>query len=156
MLLRISIAALLALAAGSANAHELVHKGIKLVHPWVREAPKGAEAVPAYVKITNTGEKADRLVAASLKGADKAEIHETIVSGGASIIRPLPDGVAIKPGETVELKPDGPHIMFLGLKTSLDADQYVDGSLTFEKAGKMPIDFYVEARPEGAEGHGNH
>ena len=154
MLTRMSIGALFAFVAGSANAHELVHKGIKLVHPWVREAPKGAEAVPAFVKITNIGKKADRLVAASLKGADKAEIHETIVSGGSSNMRPLPDGVAIKPGETVELKPEGAHIMFLNLKTSLDADQYVDGSLTFEKAGKIDVEFYVE--PAASEGHTGH
>ncbi len=64
-------------------------------------------------------------------------------------MRPLPDGVAIKPGETVELKPEGAHIMFLNLKTSLDADQYVDGSLTFEKAGKIDVEFYVEPAADG-------
>ncbi len=148
--------AILFLSASGAAAHEIAHNGIKLVHPWVREAPKGAESVPAFVKITNTGKKADRLVTASLKGADKAEIHQTVTSGGTSAMQPMPDGVPIKAGETVQLEPDGTHIMFLGLKTSLDADQYVDGSLTFEKAGKIDVEFYVEARPEGAEGHGDH
>jgi copper(I)-binding protein len=60
-------------------------------------------------------------------------------------MRPVPDGIEIGPGQTVLLEPSGRHIMFVDLKTSLDADTYVDGSLTFEKAGKVPVEFFVEA-----------
>ena len=136
--------AILSLSASGAAAHEITQKGIEVMHPWVRETLKGTDVAAGYAKIKNTGKKPDRLVEASLKGAAKGELHETVVEENISKMRPLTEGIVIPPGQTVELKPGALHIMFLGLKTSLDPDQYVDGSLSFEKAGKMEVEFYVE------------
>jgi copper(I)-binding protein len=50
--------------------------------------------------------------------------------------------------------------MFTSLKQPLDAGKKVKGSLTFEKAGKVDVDFAVEkmgASPGGEHsGHMNH
>jgi copper(I)-binding protein len=77
-------------------------------------------------------------------------------------MRPLRDGVEVGPGQTISLEPNGRHIMFSDLTTWFDADGYVDGTLVFEKAGKVPVEFFVEAgsgKPHGtapAQGHEHH
>jgi copper(I)-binding protein len=129
-----------------------------ITHPWVRETPKGSTITAGYAKIKNDGKEDDRLIGASLKSAEKSELHATAIEEGVAKMRALPDGIAIRRGETVELKPGAFHIMFLGLKRPLSADEYVDGSLMFEKAGKVSIDFYVEplASEQGPNDGGEH
>lgn len=156
------LAALLAaaFATGAAKAHEVKNEGMAIKHPWVRGTVQGTAATAGYAKITNTGKAADRLIGASLEGAEKAELHETAVENGIARMRPIEGGLLIEPGRTVELKPAGAHIMFSGLKTTYDEDSYVDGTLIFEKAGTVKLDFFVEtsAKPASppADGHGDH
>jgi copper(I)-binding protein len=131
--------------AASAGAHEIKSKSLAIDHPWIRATPKGSAVTAGYLTVANKGNAADRLVGASLKGAGSAELHETTIENGIAKMRPLRDGVEIGPGQTVSLEPSGRHIMFFDLKTSFEADTYVDGSLTFEKAGNVPVEFFVEA-----------
>lgn len=72
-------------------------------------------------------------------------------------MRPLPNGLEIKPGETVEFKPDSYHAMFVGLKQPLKQGDHVKGTLTFEKAGALEVEFTVESigakQPSSGMGH---
>jgi copper(I)-binding protein len=143
-LIFVSGLAAVAIAAG-AGSHEIKSKSLAIDHPWIRATPKGSAVTAGYLTVANHGKAADRLIGASLKGAGSAELHETTIEDGIARMRPLRDGVEIGPGQTVSLEPSGRHIMFLALKTSFEADTYVDGSLTFEKAGEVPVEFFVEA-----------
>ena len=58
-------------------------------------------------------------------------------------MRPLEKGVEIKPGQTVEFKPGGNHVMFVGLKKPFEEGQHVKATLEFEKSGNVAIDFAV-------------
>ena len=139
------------------SAHEVTAKGFKISHPWVRALPKGMTVTAGYAKITNTGKEADKLLSASMVGAEKAELHTTIMEGDVAKMRPLAEGLVIGPGETVELKTAGAHIMFLGVSKPLVEDSYMTGTLVFEKAGKIDIEFAVAAAAEGAAaGHEHH
>jgi hypothetical protein len=60
-------------------------------------------------------------------------------------MRPLPKGIEIKPGETVELKPGSYHLMFVGLKEPFEKGKRVKGTLQFEKAGKVDVEYAIEA-----------
>ena len=131
------------LIAGAVEAHEVTVKGLQIVHPYVRATPKGMAVTAGYVKITNTGKDADKLIGASMAGAGKAELHTTLMEDGIAKMRPLAGGLAIGPGETVELKTSGAHIMFTGLTKSLSEDTYIDGTLVFEKAGTVAIEYAV-------------
>ena len=64
---------------------------------------------------------------------------------GVARMRPVEGGLEIKPGETVELKPGSFHVMLMGLKQPLEKGQKVKGTLEFEKAGKVEIEYAVEA-----------
>ena len=95
--------------------------------------------------ITNNGTTADRLVGVSLSVADHGEIHEMKMDGGVMTMRPLADGIAIKPGETVKFEPGGYHLMFMDLKEPFKEGAMVKGQLQFEKAGKVDVEFKVDA-----------
>ncbi len=124
---------------------------LQIGQPWARATPKGAPVGGGYMKITNTGAEPDRLVGGSSDVADRFEVHEMSMDGGVMKMRPT-SGVEIKPGQTVELKPGGMHVMFVGLKKPLVQGQKVKGTLNFEKAGKVEVEFTVQGI--GASGGG--
>ena len=77
--------------------------------------------------IINTGTEPDRLIGGSTPAAGKFEIHEMTMDGGVMKMRPLPNGLEIKPGQTVEFKPGSYHLMFVGLKAAVREGQARQG-----------------------------
>ena len=133
----------MAFAASPAGAHEFQVGPLKIGHPWTRATPKGAPVAGGYLKIPNTGKEPDRLIGGSVSFAGRFEIHEMSHEGGVMKMRPLPKGIEIKPGETVELKPGSFHLMFMELKSPLVKDQKPrpKGTLVFEKAGTIEVEY---------------
>ena len=132
--------------SSAAHAYDYKVGALEIDHPWSRAVPKGATVAAGYLTITNTGTEPDRLMSGSTPVAGKFEIHEMSVdSKGVMRMRPVPaGGVVIKPGETVELKPQSSHIMMTGLKQPIEKGKPFKGSLVFEKAGTVEVDFVVE------------
>jgi copper(I)-binding protein len=145
------LAALALTLAGTATfAHEYKAGPLKIGHPWSRATPAGAKVGGGYLSIENTGTTADRLVAVSVPFTGHSEMHEMATANGVMTMRPLDRGVEIAPGATVTFKPGGYHIMFMDLKQPLKQDERLKGTLTFEKAGTVEVDFKVESM--GAKG----
>jgi copper(I)-binding protein len=67
-------------------------------------------------------------------------------------MRPVEDGLEIKPGETVMLKPSGLHVMFVDLKHPLEQGKTVEATLKFEKAGTVEVAYPVMAIGAAAPG----
>ena len=67
------------------------------------------------------------------------------MSDGVMKMRPLPNGLEIRPGETVELKSGGYHLMFMDLKQPLKPGDTFKATLQFEKAGPLEVNFSVRA-----------
>jgi periplasmic copper chaperone A len=120
--------------------------------PWARATPAGAKVGGAYLKVSNRGTQPDRLLGGSLTGASAVEVHEMSMSNNVMKMRHLKDGLEIKPGQTVELKPGGYHLMLTGLSEGLKQGDKVKGSLTFERAGTVEVEFAVA--PIGAQSSG--
>jgi copper(I)-binding protein len=158
-MLRNSLAAAVAFAvmAFPALAHDYTLGALKITHPWARATPKGAEIGGGYLGITNTGSTPDRLIGGSTDVSRGFEIHEMSMDNGVMKMRLLPNGVEIKPGETVTFKPSGYHIMFTGLKAPLTKGEHVDATLKFEKAGEVKVFFLVgsigQMSPDEKGGH---
>ena len=129
----------------SAHAYDYKVGALEIDHPWSRAVPKGATVAAGYVTIKNTGTEPDRLLGGSTPVAGKFEVHEMSMDKGIMKMRPVAGGVEIKPGETVELKPQSFHIMMMGLKQPIEKGKPFKGSLVFEKAGAVDVDFAVEA-----------
>lgn len=152
-------AAGLLLGASAASAHDYKAGDVEIGHPWSRATVPGAKVGGAFLTLTNKGRTADRLLGVSVDFAARAEIHESSEEGGIARMRQIEGGVEIKPGETVEFAPGGKHLMFIGLKVPLTKGERVKGELEFEKAGKVPVDFTVEAagaKPEKQMDHSGH
>lgn len=116
---------------------------IEINSPWLRATPKGASVAAGYATITNKGTVADTLVGASLPMAKVGEIHEMSMTGGVMKMRRLDKGLPIPAGKSVTLSPGGYHLMFLKPSQVLKEGETIKGELTFEKAGKITVDFPV-------------
>ncbi|MCK9550328.1 copper chaperone PCu(A)C [Aquamicrobium sp.] len=146
--------ALLFVMTNSIMAHEFKAGDIELVHPWSRETPHGAKVAAGYVKIVNHGSGADRLISATGEIAGRTEVHEMAVDDkGVMTMRPV-EGINVPAGGEVELKPGDFHIMFLDLTGAKKKGEKFAGSLTFEKAGTIEVEFSVDAMG-GDTGHGS-
>jgi copper(I)-binding protein len=132
------------IVASGALAQQYKAGPIEIDHPWSRATPKGAKTGAGYVSIKNTGSAPDRLIGGSFADAGKVEVHQMTMDQGVMKMRPVAGGVEIKPGETVELKPDGLHLMFVGLKQPLKKGEQVAGTLEFEKSGTVQVQYTVE------------
>ena len=147
----IAAAALGSLVALSAYAHEFKVGDLEISHPWTRATPHGAKTAAGYLKVTNHGSTPDRLIAASVEFAEVTQIHSMTMDGDVMKMKELTDGLEIPAGTTVELKPHSFHIMFIKMTEQLAVGLTVKGELVFEKAGKVEIEFEVEAADAGGE-----
>ena len=125
---------------------------IEISHAWARATPASAANGAVYLTITNHGTADDRLTGASTAVASKAQMHITLNENGVMKMRPLAE-VPIKAGGSAQFKPDGMHIMLLGLKHPLKAGDSFPLTLTFDKAGTVETMVKVEktgAAPPGS------
>jgi copper(I)-binding protein len=142
---RLALAALFAVLAIPAFALDYRLGAIEIGQPWARATPPTAESGGGFLVITNTGATPDRLIAVKSPAADKVEIHEMKMDGNIMRMREVEKGIEIPPGATVELKPGGFHVMFMGLKAPFAKDAKVPLTLVFEKAGSIDVELMVQA-----------
>jgi periplasmic copper chaperone A len=147
---RLTLAALLATVALAAQARDYKLGTLEIVNPWTRATPASAPSGGGFLVITNTGKTADRLIAVKSQTSGKVEIHEMKMDGNVMRMRELEKGLEIPPGGTVELKPGGYHIMFMGLKAPFEKDTRVPATLVFEKAGSIDVELSVVPLGAGA------
>jgi periplasmic copper chaperone A len=126
------------------HTHDYRIGSLRIDHPWAIATPKGAKVGAGYITIINDGSQADRLIAITSPAARKVTIHTSIKEGDVVKMRPLDKGLEIKPGETVEMKPNGAHVMFENLQAPLVEAARVQSTLVFEKAGSIDVDFTIE------------
>lgn len=127
------------------SAHEYKAGSLLIEHPWSRQSPMAADVSAGFVKITNNGKEDDRLVKATAEISPMAQIHDMKMEGDVMKMVELPDGIVIPAGKTVELKPKSLHLMFMHVKSQPVEGSMFKGTLTFEKAGEVPVEFMVEA-----------
>jgi uncharacterized protein YcnI/copper(I)-binding protein len=157
-----SPAPMLRLAAASAEQTSamagMVHAGDLMISvPWTRATPPAAKVAGGYLTITNGGKESDRLTGGSFVGGSRIEVHEMSMNDGVMKMRPLNEGLEIKPGATVKLEPGGYHLMLLDLVRPLAKGDKVKAQLQFEKAGKVDVELDVNAvgasAPAGGHAH---
>ena len=140
----------------SAQSHRTIYRAGSLVieTPWSRATPGGAKVGGGYMRIVNRGAEPDRLIGGTVTVAARVEVHESSTVDGVARMRPVEGGVLIRPGETVELKPGGLHAMLVDLRRSLKEGETIKGTLVFEKAGTVAIEYRVAGI--GAHSAGGH
>lgn len=149
----VAFAAALTLGAlfsfADADAHEIKVGHLVIGHPWSRQSPMGADVAAGFMTITNTGTEEDRLLKATAAITPNVQLHEMKMDGDVMKMAEITGGIAIPPGATVQLKPMSLHIMFMDLKAPVTEGDAIAGTLTFEKAGTVDIDYDVMAPNTG-------
>ena len=139
----------------AASAHEVKQGDLTIGHPWSRATLPGAKVAAGYLTVKNAGSTPDRLISVSADIAGKGEIHEMTVKDGVMNMRPLADGLEIPAGGEVKLEPGSYHLMFKDLKAPAVEGVKFPGTLTFEKAGTVKIEFAVN-KAGGEADHSAH
>jgi copper(I)-binding protein len=146
----------------AAHAQSPATGAIEVTQAWARPTVEGQQGGGGFLKITNKGKADDKLIGASAPVAERMELHTMTMENNVMRMREIKE-IVVKAGETVELKPGGLHVMFMGLKQPMAKDSKVPVTLVFEKAGKLTVQFAVQPRaPEGStaaeaqHGHGAH
>jgi copper(I)-binding protein len=96
-----------------------------------------------YVEIKNNGTAPDKLLHGSVSVAKRFQIHSTTIEDGVAKMREITAGIEIKPGETIKFEPGASHLMFVNLVQPLHQGEKVRGTLTFEHAGTIDIEYAV-------------
>lgn len=140
--------------------------GLKIESVWARPAKMMAEAMPAetpmqgmgemgmghgmggansaiYMKISNSGQQADRLVSAKADVANSIELHETIMEGDVMKMQPVAGGIEVPAGGSVELKPGGLHVMLIGLTKDLNVGDKFPVTLEFASGATLQVEAEV-------------
>ena len=135
-------AALSLVLAGAASAHEVKKGALTLSDLQVRATPAGLPTSAAYLTIANAGKAPDKLLSIDCACAASAMMHETRTRSGISSMT-MVSGLTIPAGGKVEFKPDGLHVMLVGLKGPLKAGRTEVMTLSFRKAGQVKAPFRV-------------
>ena len=130
--------------SGAVEAGEYSAGPIKISQVWSRVVAKVVPSAGGYMTLTNTGTEADTLISGTVAIAGKVEVQRMTMTGGIMRMRRLDAGLTIKPGETVVLDPSGYHLMFLELTERPELGVPIKGTLVFEKAGEVDIEYQVE------------
>ncbi len=155
----VSLFGALALASSLAVptfAHEYKAGTLVIHHPWTRATPQGAPVAGGYTIIENTGDLPDRLTGGSFAASTGFSIHHMSMKDGVMSMAPVEGGLEIPAHGKVELNPSAFHLMFTGLKQQLKKDDKIAGTLVFEKAGTVEVQYKIEALGAKEPGHTGH
>ncbi|MDC7787161.1 copper chaperone PCu(A)C [Rhodoplanes sp. TEM] len=138
------VLAVLALSGPPAAAQTYRTGAIEIENPWARATPAGATVTAGYMRITNTGAVPDRLLAIRSAAAGSVDLQELSLDDNVMRLRTLARGLAIAPGQTIELRPGFPwQAVFASLVSQLRPGDRVPATLVFEQAGSVEVDLAV-------------
>ena len=152
-----ALAAVLMLAT-SAQAHGFKIAELEVGHPFVTTPLATAKSAAGYLSVKNTGATADRLIAVESDAAQKVQIHTTEFDAEGIARMKHVEAVDLPAGAEVRLEQGALHVMFMGLTAPMHEGSKIPGTLVFEKAGRLAVEFAVDApkadaAPEDHSGH---
>lgn len=119
---------------------------LAIEQPWARATPGRAPTGAAYLTLVNRGKDDDKLLGAATPVAGKVELHGSRAAAGhgghVMEMRPVAE-IEVKAGQSVVFKPDGLHVMLVGLKAPLKEGERFPLTLRFAKAGEVKIEVPV-------------
>ena len=95
-----------------------------------------------FMDIHNGGAADDALTSVKTDIARTAEIHIMEMKEGTMVMRPV-EKITVPANGQAQLAPTGTHVMLMGLTRPLQAGSMFDATLTFEKAGNVPVQVHI-------------
>ena len=150
-------AAMTVMAAGAAIAH---HAGdtypvgdLVVSHAWTYETAAAGHATKVYLTIMNNGAEADRLIEASVDFAPRTVIQAQAIGADGTLAVQDVSALRIEPGQSLTLQPGAMWIELEGVQRTFAHGQHFHMDLTFEVAGSVEIDVWVEEADEHDHDH---
>ena len=131
---------------------------IMLHMPSVKTTPPGIQNSVGYFHLMNQGKKDLQLIGANSDIAERIEVHKHTLKNGLMKMQKV-DSITVPAGSSLEFKPGGYHIMFMGVKKPLTEGDEV--SFTLEFAGGDNVVVKAKAKKtitskEGRDQHNHH
>ena len=130
------------LAHGSTVAHNYEKGELSVRHPWTRAMTSGETVAAGYLEIRNLGRQPDRLIGASSPAAERVEL--VLVREGAMVRMHEVLSLEVASRERLLLRPNGSHLLFVGLARPLAKGERVPLTLRFERAGELHVELEVQ------------
>ena len=119
--------------------------GVRIERAWIRPSAPRAPTAAGYAVITNSARRGDTLLGGYSPASDRVELHRTAMDRGVASMLPVPQGVDIPPGGTLDLQRAGFHLMFVHPRGPFRPGDHVPVVLRFRHAGTVRADFVVGA-----------
>ena len=131
------------------------HAQVTVTDAWVRATVAQQKGTGAFMRILSA--KDAKLVEVKSPVAKIAEVHEMSMVDNVMRMRPI-SSLALPAGKVVELKPNGYHVMLMGLNGQIKDGDLIPITLTIEGADakREVVDIKVPARPLNATGPAVH
>ena len=139
-------ALIISAVAGMSYAHAHSYKlgDIAVGHIWAKPPETGADGVPVYAPILNSGKTMVRLVGASTPIADETRFRKVDKKDGTA---EWPQAIELQPGKPFALAAWREHIWVSGLHKPLKDGDWFDLTLDFADKGTLPVKVHVETTP---------
>lgn len=115
---------------------------LRIDHARIRDLIPGQDKTVGYFDVTNDGAAPVVIIGAKAEPVRAIEIHTTIQDGDVMRMRRLTE-VVVPPGETVQFKPGGNHLMLFGVRSlneTLNVElQLGDGSTKTVSFERIPF-----------------
>lgn len=129
---------------------------ISVSKAWTRQTAPNQSVGGGFLTIRNVGKTDDRLLTASTPLAAEVQIHSMSMDKGVMKMRRVKEGITIPAGKSLELKPGGLHIMFIGLKKPFNLGDKIPVTLKFQRAGTVKVNFDVQSISSTSAMEGHH
>lgn len=145
-----AVVALLLATAGCGNGDDalLVDGGLAVLDAWTRPSPPTVDEAALYVTIENRDAPADRLIGAESERCVVVTPHLTELDEDdvARMSEADADQLGLGVGESVEMSPNGLHLMCLGLSEPLGDGDRLPLTLRFAEHTPITVEVSVEQR----------
>ncbi|THJ33472.1 copper chaperone PCu(A)C [Lampropedia aestuarii] len=154
-----TVLAFAALFSLTSQAHSAEAGELTIIHPNAKPTRPGVLSSAAYFGVQNKGSDEDKILSVRSDVAKHTEIHDMKMENDVMRMFKV-DGVSIPAGQTLTLGKDNKlHVMLMELKEPLKVGDKFTLTITFEKAGEVPVEVWVEepkAADAAAAGHEGH
>ncbi|MCC2647065.1 MAG: copper(I)-binding protein [Rickettsiaceae bacterium] len=116
---------------------------VEILAPWARPSTSTTSAI--YMNLNNPTTKDVALThVTALDVANKVAVHQTATDSTGLVKMVDIDKVVIPAGKNVELRPNGIHIMLMGLKRVLNVGDKFKVTLKFDDGSSRVVDVEVK------------
>ena len=104
---------------------------------WAKAAESGMSA--AFGVVSNPTNKDIVIIGAASPLSSMVQIHEMVMKDGAMVMQEVTGGLKVPAKGSIELKPGGNHLMFMGIKRPIKPGQIVPMSLLTSDGGRLTV-----------------